>query len=501
MSRSNVVPSTHRATPKSPVGGKLPPLSQEATRPSATATATSKAPLKPIGAAPLNNSERFASNAAASDLRTTDVIRQWDKGSRNQRIAILTHFVQKHKNSTAAEIEKDLGHAALLLFTHITAWLRLTYQLGYELSIQLSAIALFLQGQKYLTNFLEVGGVQTLTDIAMAPNKGTDRGDKNNCLLLLLHIANSGRVYREMICDGAGTDSIVRATLEENDEHTLELLAALFLSLGQGNPRKATLVHAGLLYIMLHGCDAAALCAATTLRSLQIAKEQHIRKSGGSEQNLPIVGAENGQKDTIDALLSAFFHLLGMDNVKLRFEGTELISIAAKNSALTLPILGRCFDALDDDNLGVRDEDEEVAAVVKVQRKQTACGRAIINILLRPHSEDSLHRIFAFIDRRGGHHSLLKYLKLTETKDVGAMLDCLRSIQLLCRGLQGAVVIPNHYPTKCARYIFDLLGPTQFERFVCDELTDEHSTMVLSALKSQSDQTLMLQDRRAVSPS
>jgi len=442
------------------------------------------------GAAPLNRSEHFAVTAAATDLKTTDVLRQWDKGSRNQRIAILRYFIHRHRNSTAAEIEKDLGHGAMLLFTHITAWLRLSYPLGYEISVQLSAIALFLQGQKFLTNFLEIGGVQMLTDVLMLPPSkdaagNVDHSDKQNCLLLLLHISNSGRVYREMICDGAGTDCIVKASLEESDERTLELTAALFLSLGQGNPRKATLVHAGLLYVMLHGCDGSALCAATTLRSLQMAKEQHIRRSGGSETQIAMIGAENGQREETDALLTAFFHLLGKDDVKLRFEGTELISIAAKNAALTLPVLGRCLDVLDDDELGVRGEDEDISTTVRVQRKQTACGRAVLNILLRPHSEDSLHRIVTFMDRRSGHVSLVKYLRLTETKDVGATVDCARAIQFLCRGASGAAFVPGRFPTKCAKYICDVLGPDAYEPFVCDPIGDAQSDKLLAAIKQR----------------
>jgi hypothetical protein len=465
------------------------PSSQVLNKPSGSAKAPRQLPPISKGLAPKSHAELFAVNAASSDLRTNDILRQWDKGSRNQRVALLTQFIRVHKDSTAAEIEKGLGHGALLLFTHITAWLRLTYPLGYELSVQLSAIALFLQGQKFLTNFLEVGGIQTLTDVLMLPTAGNDRSDKDNCLLLLLHISNSGRVYREMICDGAGTDCIVKATLDETNDHTLELMAALYLSLGQGNPRKATLVHAGLLYIMLHGNDSAALCSATTLRSLQIAKEQHLKRSGGSEATLPIVGAESPSQT--EALLEAFFHLLTKDNVKLRFEATELISIAAKNGALTLPVLGRCLDVLDDDRQSIHDDDDDIVVTVRVQRKQTACGRAILNVVLRPHTEDSLHRIFTFFDRRSGHLSLIKYFLLTETKDVGSLLDCGRAVQLLCRGLQGAVCIPGRYPTKCSKYVYDLVGAETYEKIVCDAMTDDLCHDLLRGVKARNEQTML----------
>ena len=102
--------------------------------------------------------------------QTAEVLIQWDKGSRSKRISLLNQFIGVHRNSTGPEVERNLGPAALLLFTRITAWLRLTYQLGYELSPQLGAIALFLQGQRFLSNFMEVGGIQTIVDLQSMPN-------------------------------------------------------------------------------------------------------------------------------------------------------------------------------------------------------------------------------------------------------------------------------------------------------------------------------------------
>lgn len=409
-----------------------------------------------------------------------DVVRLWDSGSRNQRIAVLTTFVKKHQGSTASELDKDLGHAGMLLFTRITAWLRLTYQLGYELSIQLAAISLFIQGQKYLTNFMEVGGIQTLTDILATPTKFPS--DRSNGLLLLIHIANSGRVYREMICDGAGSDMIVRAVLGETNEKILELASSLFLSLGQGNPRKASVVHGGLLYLIIHGNDPSALCAATTLRSLQILREQHLRKGGLDETNVPIVGADgSSQRDGQNALLDAFFHLLKKENVKLRFEGTELISIAARNQALTCPVLSRCFDVLEDDQLSITSA-MDVTTVVFVQRQQTACGRSVCNILLKPHTEDALHRIISLTERRGAHTSLVKYLLLSESKDVGAVGDCCKALQIVARGTAATKAAKTI--TGAERYMKSVLGRDLFDEFMAaDTLSDELAGKVLRSVK------------------
>lgn len=580
----------------------------------------------PLQLAPLSNEAHFQQYAEQAEGTVQETLRLWARGSRNQRIAILTRLVRRHRHSTSAELEKSLGHSALLLFTHITAWLRLTYMLGYELSVQLSAMSLFLQGQKFLSAFMEVGGIQLLTDILVqqspmpppgfldedpqkvqqqqppptssgeanskhpqttnnhssssrggardAEEEATRRENKHNCVLLLLHIANSGRVYREMVCDGSGTDSIVRATLVETDDRALELTAALLLALGQGNPRKAVLVHSGLIFLMQHGNEAAALCAATTLRSLQLAKEAPLKKSGALESTIPLIGAEGGDPARSEVLLDAFFRLLSMEHVKLRFEGAELLHLAAKNHALTLPVLARCLDRIDDDGLRIvagasaaqrtndAEEDDEdnreatrrqpntaqqqrrhhdgdddplvapaaaaggseeaIAALVRTQRQQIACGRAVLSILLRPqNTDDHLQRLLAFAERRSAYMSLLKYLRLAETKDVGGVTDGVRAMQLLCRGSGGAgsgssasSFVPGRYLTKASRYVAANLfgcasaggggigsssgtnttsssssggaaggGEAAYESFVCEDVTDDIAVSFVERLK------------------
>ena len=397
--------------------------------------------------------------------------RQWDGASRNQRIALLSTFIMKHKHSTATEIERDLGHGALLFFTRVTAWLRLTYQLGYELSVQLTAISLFLQGQKFLTNFIEVGGVQLLTD--MLCHVGAFPSDKYNTLLLLIHLANSGRVYREMLCDGCGVDLVVRATVRETDVKTLELLASLFVALGQGNPRKATLLHSGLLYVMVNGCDAAALCASTTLRSLQLTKEHNHRSMdhAGEVQegsgNLAMVGAESGSKESTTQLLDAFFHLIRSDSVPLRFEGAELLSLIARNEALVLPVLTRCFDLFDDDPSRVNSGGS--GATIAEQRQRIASGRTINQIILRPSLPEHFAKICSIVDRRQGHVTLVKFLHVAEPRD--AMDTCKAMAKLLIGPARRPSVKGGALPPSAmVRYLEQLVGRCAVESLV------EHSS-------------------------
>eukprot|EP01006_Ploeotia_vitrea_P010209 TRINITY_DN2646_c0_g1_i1.p1 TRINITY_DN2646_c0_g1~~TRINITY_DN2646_c0_g1_i1.p1 ORF type:complete len:489 (-),score=54.29 TRINITY_DN2646_c0_g1_i1:331-1797(-) len=371
-------------------------------------------------------------------VRTSSLLSEWDKGSRAKRLHMLTGFIRAHRNSTGAEIEKDLGPVSMLLFTRITAWLRLTYQLGYELSTQLNAIALFLQGQRFLTNFMEVGGVQTLEDLLCVQK--LKPVDKQNALLILIHIANSGRVYREMICDGAGIDLLVESWLPSTDEQTLELYGGLFMALGQGNPRKSSLVHAGLVYTMHEGNEAAALTAATTLRSLQLAKQyyavnrsntnnqtttfpsitnQHANRkvcsAGGTRPKLNVTEVPSSSSNAAgggggdpsyynnhhrppsaardpeeemsgNMLLDALFHLLQSQNIKLRFEGTSLLVIASQNPQLVSRIVNRMLDILEDDSF-LDENDEDVGWTISAQqRQQAACARALSHIIVNDNN-------------------------------------------------------------------------------------------------------------------
>jgi hypothetical protein len=431
--------------------------------------------------------------------RVEDIIKHWDRGSKAQRTAILTNFIRRHRTSTAAEIEKDLGHGAMLFFTRITAWLRLTYQLGQELSVQLSALSLFIQGQRFMMNFMEVGGVQTLTDI-LVHVKGENRSqDKNSALLILIHVANSGRVYREMVCDGDGIDMIVKATLEETNERTLELTASLFMSLGQGNPRKSSLVHSGLLYIMLHGGEAGALCAATTLRSLQLAKQAYSASTGSLGPSLTMVGAESGSTEQTDSLLNAFFHLLSLDSVKLRFEGTELLSIAAQNGMLIGPIVSRCLEKLESHGVKLGDDRSRQAAIL---REQAACGRILCNIILNPTlTEDSFDRLQRVLSRRSAHISLVRFLQLVDGRDVSAQVDCCKALKRLSVAESASTVRANNrgsiapaaggQPAEdlhfhLAEWIRDRVGEVLFDEFVrADQLSDEVAIAFSRALLAQ----------------
>ena len=121
-----------------------------------------------------------------ASLPPTQIAAKWDKASKLQRCDILASFVERYHSNTAAEIERSFGGSAQLFFARVTATLRLSYK-NMAAScdrfgiLMLMTIGLFLQGQKFLTSYAEVGGIQLLCDfVASIPNCGVERYSNNN---------------------------------------------------------------------------------------------------------------------------------------------------------------------------------------------------------------------------------------------------------------------------------------------------------------------------------
>ena len=431
-------------------------------------------------------------HAAASSSHLTGILREWDNASRTRRLQILTDFLIRHRQSTAAEIETDLGHGSLLFFTRITAWLRLTYRLGQELAVPLSALSLFIQGQRYLTNFTEIGGIQMLTELVSLSGYKHPL-DKENALLLLIHIANAGRVYREMICDADGVKQIAAVALDGADDRILELFGSLFTALGQGNPRKASKVHAGLLYIMRHGSEGGALAAATALRSLQLTKMAHGGGPNFGSGSVTVGGDDGGGDAGADValdstgtasggVLDAVFHIVQSPNVKLRFEGMELLTIAAHNPQLHLPVLRRCFEALEHADITI---DEDPTESSRVERLKSSCGRVICTILQMLHpsgrgsalgswsgsTDETSERVFALVQRHSGHITLCQFLVSCAGRDVPGQIECCRALRLLVIGPYGQLTTPMEARThSMGAWVAEACGDALFAELLASEL-------------------------------
>ena len=104
--------------------------------------------------------------------RLQGMLRAWDGGSRGSRMRQLEDFVARCGDMTGPQLEADLESGASLLLARISSWLRLSYALGHSVALQLRAITVFVSassGQRFLAEFVEVGGVATIIEIMSLP--------------------------------------------------------------------------------------------------------------------------------------------------------------------------------------------------------------------------------------------------------------------------------------------------------------------------------------------
>lgn len=372
-----------------------------------------------------------------------------------------------------------------------------------ELVAQVEAITIFIRGSPYLLQFTENGGAATLTDCLQSAADPSLQAGRETIALLLLYIANAGRVYRELLCSDGGLLKILQALQQETDGATATLLTDLLAVLGQGHPTLSGQIHTGLLRILasatavtssgddgsapkaevvpptateeaasLHRNSVIALCTARAIRGLQLQGEQHHFQAFPAESMasedpnhrrdfVPIVGLDDmytttfpitkggrtaamvESRLTLDPLLrplapaeylEILFRLaIDVHSTAYRVEGDELLTLAAKNMTLCVPIITRCFDIVDEDVLRI-DQDDGVQGILTQQRRQLSCGRtAALIFLSKPMTAERQQLLLRLVTQRSGHLTLLKYLRLTHHGDTAAVVDCCKALQFLAR--------------------------------------------------------------------
>ncbi|KAH6577734.1 hypothetical protein BASA62_000715 [Batrachochytrium salamandrivorans] len=171
----------------------------------------------------------------------------WDRGNRAVRGKILREFVSSNDKKTGPQIEKEFSNGASLFLTRISAWLRLTYLLSYDLALQLRAITIFVSassGSRFLSEFLEVGGILTVLEILTLTQAKEE--DKSEALRLLQRVANNGRKYKEFICESFGVRQVTECLSKSRSEITQDYARNLLSELGMGNPKFQMQVFKGL---------------------------------------------------------------------------------------------------------------------------------------------------------------------------------------------------------------------------------------------------------------
>jgi len=173
-----------------------------------------------------------------STIGLQQLLHEWDHGKTKTREKILSNFISRHKDDSGPDLEAEFAEAGSLFLTRITTWLRLTYLLGGNIKIQLDAIKVFLSascGQRYLSEFLEVGGILTVLEILGL--KTAKEEDKSSAMELLETISNCGRKYKEVICESYGVRAAAECMARSYTSQTQECGRSLLYSLAHGNPR------------------------------------------------------------------------------------------------------------------------------------------------------------------------------------------------------------------------------------------------------------------------
>ncbi|XP_059939031.1 armadillo-like helical domain containing protein 1 [Mesoplodon densirostris] len=206
----------------------------------------------------------------AAISRLLSFLQDWDNAGKVAKSHILNNFIETNQGKTAPELEQEFSQGASLFLVHLTTWLRLTYMTGSRLDKLLRSIGIFLSAvssNRYLTEFLEVGGALTLLEILAL--KKIEEEDKKESIKLLQVIANSGRKYKELICENYGVRSIAEFLAKSKSEETQEEVHVLLDSLIHSNPKYQNQVYKGLIALLPCASPKAQQLSLQTLRTAQ----------------------------------------------------------------------------------------------------------------------------------------------------------------------------------------------------------------------------------------
>nr|XP_054391870.1 armadillo-like helical domain containing protein 1 isoform X7 [Pongo abelii] len=206
----------------------------------------------------------------AAISRLLSFLQEWDNAGKVARSHILDKFIETNQGKTAPELEQEFSQGASLFLVRLTTSLRITYMTDSCLEKLLRSIGIFLSAvssNRYLIEFLEVGGVLTLLEI-LGLEKIKEEAKKESVKLLQV-IANSGRTYKELICESYGVRSIAEFLAKSKSEETQEEVQVLLDSLVHGNPKYQNQVYKGLIALLPCESPKAQQLSLQTLRTAQ----------------------------------------------------------------------------------------------------------------------------------------------------------------------------------------------------------------------------------------
>jgi len=258
------------------------------------------------------------------------ILRSWDTGNRLARKKILEEFVKQYSNQTSATIEADFGNGGSLLLSRFSSWLKLSHHNGFELGLQIRALATFVSassGANYLTEMLETGVIATVLEIFSGGEQyELTVVDITAGVLLLRQVASSGRLYKESLCQSDVVARIVDCLLEQRDVGICEGCRALLVELGTGNPKYSHIVLRGLLRLLPCRNPYARRIGAQVARMLLSSYSPH-----------QYIGLDHsrGQQNR-DNIMMAFvpvaISMIQSVDIQVQYEGVEVLKMLARES-------------------------------------------------------------------------------------------------------------------------------------------------------------------------
>ncbi|KAM9324616.1 armadillo-like helical domain containing protein 1 [Gastrophryne carolinensis] len=196
--------------------------------------------------------------------------KEWDNGGKATRCRILNNFISFNQGKTGPELEQEFSQGGSLFLARLTTWLRLSYMFGMCLREILQSVSIFLSAagsSRYKVEFVEVGGILTLLEI-LGLNQINEQ-DKMEAIKNLQILAQSGRRFKELICESYGVRSVAECLAKSTSEETQEQAQVLLDLLAHGNPKYQTQVYKGLIALLACDSPKAQHLTLQTLRVVQ----------------------------------------------------------------------------------------------------------------------------------------------------------------------------------------------------------------------------------------
>ncbi|NWX09077.1 ARMD1 protein, partial [Caloenas nicobarica] len=197
-------------------------------------------------------------------------LQEWDSAHKVARSQILDNFIKSNDKKTEPDLELEFSQGASLFLARLTVWLRMTYVYSTCLNKLLTSIGIFLSaagGRRYLMEFLQMGGLLVLLEI-LGLNHPSEE-DKRESVKLLQLIADTGRMYKEFICENYGVQSLAKFMATSNSAEAQKDVQVLLDCLGHENPKYQNQVYKGLIAVLPCAAPGAQQLALQTLGDMQ----------------------------------------------------------------------------------------------------------------------------------------------------------------------------------------------------------------------------------------